>query len=159
LIASVDSSVLIFLGKLGYLGLLPRVIEEVLIPEAVFEEVSRGGTVAGLRELISGGYLKVVSVSDKCVDVIGLNLGLGEAEAIILGLDRDVDLVLLDDLRARRTALRMGLEVMGTLGLVKMLLELGLIEEEPGKICDALIRHGFWVEFDLCAKILGLDDV
>ncbi len=152
MIAVSNSSALIILGKLGYLGLLSDVFSKVLVPGAVFDEVSVGGGDE-LNLLRANGFFEVFPVSGDYVDFVP-QLGLGEAEAIILGLSHEPDYVILDDLRARIIAQRSGLKVIGTLGLLRLFLDLGLIDDNPKSICGALLKHGFWVHNDLCVQVL-----
>lgn len=48
-------------------------------------------------------------------------LGRGEAEAIALGTELQTDYIILDDLAARREAMRLGLNVKGTLAVIRKL--------------------------------------
>jgi len=67
--------------------------------------------------MIDVGFASVSEASRReLLDVLSSSLGRGEAEAIAVASDVDADIVLLDDLRARRMARRLGLNVMGTLG-------------------------------------------
>ncbi|MGB6167517.1 MAG: hypothetical protein WBF52_08015 [Geitlerinemataceae cyanobacterium] len=52
---------------------------------------------------------------------LGDRLGKGESEAIALGLEIQTDYIILDDLAARREAMRLGLNVKETLAIVKKL--------------------------------------
>lgn len=48
-----------------------------------------------------------------------LNLGSGESEAIILANEIQSDLIILDDLKSRHTAIITSLKICGTLALIK----------------------------------------
>jgi predicted nucleic acid-binding protein len=52
------------------------------------------------------------------VSVLNEKIDLGEAEAITLAFEKNADFIILDDLKARKTAIRNGLNVIGTLGLL-----------------------------------------
>jgi predicted nucleic acid-binding protein len=67
----------------------------------------------------------------------------------------NADLALLDDLKARKVARRLGIRVMGTLGTLKLLMDAGQVHESPKELCRALMSQGFWVDAELCLKILG----
>ena len=58
------------------------------------------------------------------------------------------------DLKARRTARKLDLKVMGTLAVLKALIHMGLVKESPEDLCKKLINQGFWVYEKLCVKIL-----
>jgi len=154
--AVADTSVLISLGGMGYLGLLPRLFDDVFLSAAVVDEVGRGELHDELERLAGLGLARVAEASNiELVGVLSSTLGRGEAETIALALDVDAYLALLDDLRARRAARRLGVGVMGTLGVLKLLMDKGYVSEGPEELCSALISQGFWVTRELCLKILG----
>lgn len=154
--AAANTSVLIAFGKLGYLGLLTRLFDELTVAGAVLEEVRGSEVYAEVESLMGVGSANIVESSrDEFLDVLSSSLGRGEAETIAVALDIDVDIVLLDDLRARRTARRLGMEVMGTLGALRALIEMGLIEGRPEDLCGTLIEQGFWIDGELCKEILS----
>ncbi|MBV9035079.1 MAG: DUF3368 domain-containing protein [Acidobacteriaceae bacterium] len=55
-------------------------------------------------------------------------LGAGEAEAIILAAELDADLLLMDDRRGVAAALRRGLIVTGTMGLLARAAQRGILD-------------------------------
>lgn len=131
--------------------MLPRLFDDVFLSAAVVDEVGRGELHDELERLA-----RVAEASNiELVGVLSSTLGRGEAETIALALDVDADLALLDDLRARRAARRLGVGVMGTLGVLKLLMDEGYVSEGPEELCSALISQGFWVTRELCLKILG----
>lgn len=69
-------------------------------------------------------------------------LGKGEVEAIALALRLNADWLLMDDLSGRREAIRIGLTVMGTVGVLIRAEQESLIEPlEP--LLDELEAAGF----------------
>ncbi|WP_244141925.1 hypothetical protein [aff. Roholtiella sp. LEGE 12411] len=50
-----------------------------------------------------------------------MRLGRGESEAIALGTELQIDYIILDDFAARKEATRLGLNVKGTLAVIKKL--------------------------------------
>lgn len=78
--------------------------------------------------------------------MIGLqqSLGKGESEAIVLAKEQRADLLILDDLAARKRALQEGLVVIGTLGLLERLRERGILPAlKP--LLDELKASGFYM--------------
>ena len=88
------------------------------------------------------------------LNLLSSSLGKGETETIVVALELKADVALLDDLRARKAARRLKVKVMGTLAVLKVLLELKLVKEQPVDLCEKLINQGFWVDAESCLKIL-----
>jgi predicted nucleic acid-binding protein len=87
----------------------------------------------------------------------GASLDRGETEAISLALSVAANQILLDDRPARRVAERLGLHVVGSLGLLLEALRTGLIADiQP--LMDAMIRVGFHVGSSLYDEVLMLAD-
>ena len=123
---------------------------------SVLEKVRGSEVYAEVERMIDVGFASVSEASRReLLDVLSSSLGRGEAEAIAVASDVDADIVLLDDLRARRMARRLGLNVVGTLGVLKALIDMGLIEVSPEDLCSTLIEQGFWIDRELCIEILS----
>lgn len=78
----------------------------------------------------------------------------GEAEAIVLAVERRADLLLMDEKRARRTAAASGIKVTGLIGVVAKAKQAGLIDlAKP--VLDELIQVArFWIGPKLYAEVL-----
>lgn len=150
-----DSSPLIFLAKLNRLDLLRQEAEEVLAPPAVFMEIAGQDDEAAFRiEEARRTWLQVRPVKDlRLSAVLKRELGDGEAEAISLALENDAARIVLDDLDARRLADRLGLKVVGTLGLLLAAKLRGEILSLRAEI-DRLRREGFRAGPALVEEIL-----
>lgn len=153
--ATVDTSVLIALGKLGYLRLVKKLFNKLVIAESVFEEAKDSEVFGQVNELINDGFARVVR-STRCelLSMLALNLGKGEAETIALALEMEADVAMLDDLKARRLARRFKVKIVGTLGVIKALTDAELVKENPESLCERLIEQGFWIDRELCVKVL-----
>ncbi len=152
---TVDSSVLLALGKLGCLNLLSSLFDKVFVAQSVFEEISGDEIVKSITKLGNAGLIEVTKCSNiQLLNALSSSLGKGEAETIVLALELKTDAALLDDLRARKTARRLNVKVMGTLALLRAFLDLNLIKEQPQNLCQRLISQGFWIAPELCLKIL-----
>lgn len=154
--AVADTSVLIAFKRLRYLGHLPRVFDEVLLSRAVMEEARGEELHEDLEQLVSQGFACVAKATNlELVELLSAGLGKGEAETIALASGVNADLALLDDSKARKAARRLGVRVMGTLGTLKLLMDAGHIHESPEDLCRALMSQGFWVDAEICLKVLG----
>jgi len=116
----VDSSVLISLSAINQLELLRKRFSEVTIPQAVQEEVViEGKGQPGSQEVKSSNWIRVQEVKDRSfVRLLEVELDRGESEAIALARELNADLVLLDEKDARSRAKRVGLRILGTIGIL-----------------------------------------
>ena len=119
-----NSSPLIFLARLGFLDSFVNSAEEFYLPASVAEEISAKSDEAcqSVRALIDSG--KITNRSIKLTflaNSLNARLGLGESEAIALGIELPCDYIILDDSADRMEANRLGLNVKGTLAVIKKL--------------------------------------
>jgi hypothetical protein len=120
-----DASPLIALQAVDRLDLLQQLFGTVLIPPAVHDEVF--GTAAG-TPLSLPSFINVEHPAATAVRFLEMGLHRGESEAIALALDKGIPRIILDDKQARETAARLGLSVIGTLGLLMLAKEKGLLD-------------------------------
>ena len=154
-----NATPLIYLAKADRLGLLLSLFEEVLIPEAVHEEVVSKGKRAGqadavlVEKAIEEGRIGVRHVQRTYP--VSIPLHPGEVEVISLALESGIDLLIMDDARARAVAEMAGLKPRGTLWL--------LLEGIKGNLLgfdgflaslEAITHHGFYLREDLYLKVI-----
>ena len=144
-----NSSPIIVLAKLGLLESAVGLFTEVEVPRAVLEEVGKKQDEV-YRKLI--GLVEANSIRVEQVDRRIPRLGAGEAEAILLALLRN-KIVVLDDKKARRLARELGLEVVGTLSLLKLLYEHKLLGRALDELYHQLIETGFYIEPSIFNKV------
>jgi uncharacterized protein len=132
---------LISLGRIGKLSLLPAAYSGILVPRAVFEEVTRDRQLPGARELAEASWLHVVEVFDRpAVERLYFWLDRGESEAIVLAQARGIPLAI-DEQRGRRIATSLGVATTGTIGILLAAKRLGLIEQVT-PLLEALRAQG-----------------
>jgi predicted nucleic acid-binding protein len=127
-----NASPLIQLSKIEKLPLLAQLHWRVMIPNAVYREVVLAGkerpgaeAVAGAVE--EGWILRTAAREDQVLQLLREQIDEGESEAIRLAMDNPSSVVLLDDVAARSVAIRLGLRVTGTVGLLLRAKQDGLI--------------------------------
>ena len=147
-----NSSPLIFFSAIGMLDSLAD-LGDISIPKAVYDEVT-GNDLKGSNEVKHADWIKIVELKDHESVTFSSVLDAGEAEAIVLAIKQNADLILLDDLAGRRVANAYGIEVMGTLGLLKVMYQRGRIENLKATL-DELQKQGFWMSAVLYNKMLG----
>ena len=119
-----NSSPLIFIARLGFLDSFVESAEEFYLPASVAEEISAKSNEAcqSVRVLIDSGKITTIAIKlNFLADSLNVRLGLGESEAIALGIELPCDYIILDDSAARKEADRLGLNVKGTLAIIKKL--------------------------------------
>ena len=146
-----NSSPLIFFSAIGILDSLAD-LGDISIPKAVYDEVT-GNNLKGSDEVKHADWIKVIELKDhESVTFLSV-LDAGEAEAIALAIKQNANLILLDDLAGRRAANAYGIEVMGTLGVLKVMYQRGRIENMKTTL-DELQKQGFWMSTALYNKML-----
>ena len=139
---------------------LGNVFEEPPVARAVYGEICvQGHGLLGdaeLSEAVKRGNVKVKDVENRVtVNALLDPLGLGEAETIALAVEDDADYVVLDDRLARRRAKSLGLKVIGTLRVLRMMLADGLMgKEELVESLEKLEEIGFRVSSEVVKKAL-----
>jgi predicted nucleic acid-binding protein len=119
-----NSSPLIFLACLGFLQTFIDSATEFYLPIFVGDEISAKTDRASqkVKGLIDAHKLVVrTSQLTSLVNSLNRRLGKGESEAIALGIELQADYIILDDFAARKEALRLGLNVKGTLAVIRKL--------------------------------------
>lgn len=152
-----DTSPITNLAAVGLLNLLHQLYQEVIIPQAVYDEMVRlGYIVPGTVEVQTLPWIKVKTVSDiQRVAILQNKLDIGEAEAIVLALELKADLLLLDERRGRKIASSLGLnQITGLLGVLLEAKQKGLISTiKP--VVDLLINeNNFRISDRLYQKII-----
>ncbi len=100
-----DSGPLIGLARIGQLRLLPQLARRIVVPRAVFAEVTGARTDApGASEVAAQTWIEVREADSQVVVPLRIMVGQGEAEAIALAQREASAVLLLDDLRARKLA-------------------------------------------------------
>jgi predicted nucleic acid-binding protein len=158
-----DASVLIGLSRIGRLDLILELPVDVLVVEAVWEEIAgperdRGlGGVAALREARESQQLSVLSDGQAARFP---DLDTGEASTLAAAMDRGAA-VAVDERRARRAiardpeASRRISAVTGTVTLVLLGKRRGALESAQD-ILDGLRNHGFRLSSSLYEQALRL---
>lgn len=129
-----DTTPIISLLKIGQIDLLQKLFESVVIPKAVYDELTVNNEFADEAEAIrESEYIKVADVSNRgAVDLLrrATGLDLGESEAIIYTDESKADLLLMDESKGRKVARQMGLNVAGTVGLLIEGYEEGYLDKD-----------------------------
>ncbi len=150
MIAVSNTSPLILLDKVEHLWILGRLFTKVIIPPSVDKEWLRPGGYV-VPDWLSVKNLTPESEAD--AEKLHQEMDKGEAEAIALFRGIKANLLLLDDLRARRYAKSLGLPVAGTAGLLITAKHREIIPEIK-QVLDNLKKHKFYLSDEVLKKAL-----
>lgn len=151
-----NSGPLIHLAKIDRLKLLKELFGEVIIPEEVKLEVVDRGKDEGIADafLIEGeienGWILIDRSNDDKSKKIAESAGIerGEASAIMLAKKRNCA-VLIDDLAARRFAIGLGLEVVGSIGVLVRSAKMGKISKRDALESLDKLSKVMWLGVDV----------
>lgn len=114
-----DASPIIALADIGELELLKLLYDTIVITDLVQSEIH-----AELPD-----WIKISTAYDsKQLQILELELDKGEASAITLALKNPESRIILDESKGRAVAKRLGLQVIGTLGIIIKAKDKGLID-------------------------------
>ena len=152
-----DTSPITNLAAVGLLDLLHQLYDRVIIPQAVYDEMaSLNYSVPGALEVQTLSWIDIQPVSDLTrAKELQNQLDIGEAEAIILALELQADLLLIDERKGRKVAAQCGVKkINGLLGVLLEAKQKKLIPEiKP--IVDALIdNQNFRISDRLYSRVL-----
>ena len=140
-----DTTPLISLMKIGHFDLVYQLFGEVQIPEAVYSELVINRRFPEESRMIQESkFIKKVTVRDsKSVDLLRRSTGLdvGESEAIILSDSLNADVLLMDETRGRKVAKQMGIQIMGTIGVLMLAYEEDRLSKEEILACVDVLKH------------------
>ncbi len=146
-----NNTPLVALTILGRLDLLRDLFGEVLIPESVQDEFLAVDVTLRRQALSSAPWIRVVPLADPRRVLPYSGLDQGEAEVLALAEEQTARLLVIDEKKARRYAERMKLSLTGTLGLLLLAREQGLIESITREI-ETLQEAGLYLAPSLIAR-------
>jgi uncharacterized protein len=146
-----NTSVLIALAAIDQLDLLQNLFEEIYIPLAVKSEILDNTSSIAVNK---SKWIKVHPVKDYIsVQLLNEELDIGESEAIILAREMNADILIIDERVARRRASTLEIPTIGTLGVLLMAKEHGLIISIKPHL-DNLQLKDFYISDELYKMIL-----
>lgn len=144
-----NTSPIIFLGKINCLHWLENCATEIIAPKNVVLELGDYALPSFIRvetlSMVGLAYLK---------GALG-RLHEGELSAIVLAQELAADFVILDDLLARQKAQHLGLHVMGTLGLLLLMAKKGVLTKQQvwNHIGDLTQQHGMYLSLKMIEQL------
>ncbi|MCR9099167.1 MAG: DUF3368 domain-containing protein [bacterium] len=146
-----DSGPIFSLAVIDKLSILEVVFDEIAIPKAVWEEITKDketeyyDRIAGFfkdRVRIISGFNELTFVMDY-----------GESESVVLYREINANYLLIDDKKARRIAENLGINCIGTIGVLSVAKDKGLVEElRP--LFERFLNHNRYYGLNLLNSIL-----
>lgn len=144
------------LAGIGYLDLLRQLYGPITIPQAVYDEMANiGRTVPGTLEVQTLPWIQIqpVTALDQ-VTALRATLDHGEAEAIVLALELQAQLLIIDETPGRAIARQFGINITGVLGVLLEAKYQGLIGAVKPLVDQLINEVEFWISPQLYEAIL-----
>jgi len=143
-----DTSTLIILHKINELNILKQVYGELITTPEIAEEFGEK----------LPDWITVQSVTDeKYQRFLETQVDRGEASAIALAAEFDDVTLLLDDLKARKLAIKLKLKTTGALGVIHKAKQMSIIPKVKPLI-DKLLLTNFRISNNIIEEILKLNN-
>lgn len=140
----INASPVILLAKAEVIQFLPRLCDELVIPSGVVTEVSVGerGDL-GRKWLAEAGACFVKHALPLANELKTAEMGRGEAEVISWALAQRGFKTVLDDRRGRMWAQKLSLPLIGSLGVIVLMKQRGLISAAKPALEKILAAGGY----------------
>jgi predicted nucleic acid-binding protein len=151
-----NASPLINLARIGQFDLLHELYSEIWIPDAFRHEVVVESVgLPGADEVESSAWIHTQAIANTAlVQALRQELDAGEAEAIALAIERQADLLLMDERIGREVAQHFGVPRVGLIGLLIDAKAKGHVRAVRPWL-DALRNDaGFYIAHELTNQIL-----
>jgi predicted nucleic acid-binding protein len=149
-----NASPVIALGRVGQVELLTRLPEQVVLPRAVYDELIRAPEDDPARRAVESGLFKIIKTPAPPAEILAWDLGRGETAVLSYTLAHHQWISVLDDGAARRCARSLSLIVKGTLAVVILAKQYGLIESAAQVLYD-LRGAGFRLDDSILRDVLS----
>lgn len=155
----VNTTPLIALSHTGQLDVLKKLYGEIVIPEAVYTELSaKAESICKKTVDKSLDWIRVDKIKNQMAKAMyKTQLHDGEVEVMILSKEIGADVVIIDDANAKKHAKYLGLSVTGTLGVLIKAKQEGYVKElKP--ILQQMVENGIYISQSLivlCLKQVG----
>lgn len=149
-----NSGQLIALGILGHVDVLRSLFDVVLVPDAVQGEIAQGGLkFLGVEDFRRAGWIRVLRPERKD-ELLAALLDGGEAAVIGLAREQGIEIVLIDERKARKIARDIyGLQPIGTARILVEAKRKNLLPAIAA-LFQKLRQEGYWIHDDIVQTAL-----
>ncbi|MGA1825192.1 MAG: DUF3368 domain-containing protein [bacterium] len=151
-----NTSPIMNLAVVGQLELIEKIYEKILIPKDVLQEILAAvDLLPEIQRIEKLPWIDIMEISNKSfLDILLLELDLGEAAAISLAIERQADIILLDEIKGRKIASRLGLKYIGLLGILIEGKRRGFIDTVKPILDQLITGAGFWIAKNLYNRVI-----
>jgi predicted nucleic acid-binding protein len=150
-----DASPVTSLAAVGQIELLRCLYGTVVVPQAVYRELTDLPGQPGGAEVQSLSWISVRTAGDRArVTSLLDDLDQGEAEAIVLAIELASELLVMDERLGREVAQRFGLRVVGTAGVLVAAKQQGYLVAVKPVMDDLIAKARFRISQPLYQAIL-----
>jgi len=150
----VNASPVIALARVGQVELLMRLPEQVVIPQADAQELRNAPKDDPARRVVESGLFKIVRTPAPSPEILAWDLGKGETAVLSYAHAHPGWVSILDDGAARRCARSLSLTFMGTLSVVILAKQQGMIES-AAQVLYNLRSNGFRLDDNVIREALA----
>jgi hypothetical protein len=148
-----DTSAITNLIQIDHLWLLREVYQNIIIPQAVYDELVSDTKNKLIIESLSWIKIKEVKENDITRNLKEV-LDPRESEAITLALELDADFIIIDEKKGRKIAEDYGLRKIGLVGILVESKRKGLIKEVRNLLEQLIEKANFFVSEKLYKDVL-----
>ena len=153
-----DTSVISNLFLVGHLDILESLFHSVVIPQKVQDELLElQGFGIDVNPILHAPFIVVKTPANQAlVQQFLTEIDEGEAQAIVLALEINADLILVDEMKGRAIAEQQGLHVTGLLGVLLRAKKHGLLPSIKPVLEQLKNEIGFYISDKLLLQIIKL---
>lgn len=148
-----NASPLIVLARIKLADLFIQLADEVIIPRAVVDEIHDGPEGDLARQFLDSGILPIIDSPSPPPALLAWDLGAGETAVLSYAMTNVGWIAILDDIAARKCARSFSIPIKGTLGVVLMARQRGLIPSAANTLRE-LRNNGLWLDEHLVQEAL-----
>lgn len=151
---AVNASPLILLARIGREDLLRTLPRRAALPRAVAIEINAGLPDDPAKRVLARGEFQIVDTPTPAAELLAWDLGAGETAVLSLAASEPGWTAILDDAAARKCARSFSLEIKGTLAVVILAKQRGLITSAADLI-RMLQSVGYRIDNRLVREVLN----
>jgi predicted nucleic acid-binding protein len=152
-----NTTPIISLLKISKIEILKDLYSEIIIPQAVFDEIEEGKNKAYYQDLSMIKWIRIDKITDSNSIKFFYDLDAGEAEAIVLAKETGAELLIIDEKPGRIYAKQAGLKITGIIGVLIKAKKDGFIKQVKPLLIE-LTKKDVWISDRLIVEVCNLID-